>query len=78
MTPGPANVSERRITGTSPSSHFLIYQAEDGRLKIDVGFDGETVWLTQQRMAALFQTSKQNIGQHLRNIFAEGDWIYRQ
>lgn len=67
------DVSERRTIRTSPSSHFLIYEAEDGRLKIDVGFDGETVWLTQDRMAALFQTSKQNIGQHLRNIFAEGE-----
>lgn len=63
-------MSQRRIAGTSPSSHFLIYKAEDGRLKIDVRFEGETVW---QRMAALFQTTKQNIGQHLRNIFAEGE-----
>lgn len=66
-------MSTRRNAGTSPPSHFLIYKAEDGRLKIDVRFEGETVWLTQQRMAALFQTTKQNIGQHLRNIFAEGE-----
>lgn len=66
-------MTARRITKTSPASHFLIYKAEDGRLKIDVRFEGETVWLTQQRMAVLFQTTKQNIGQHLRNIFAEGE-----
>lgn len=38
-----------------------------------VRFEGETVWLTQQNLAELFQSSKQNIGQHLKNIFAEGE-----
>ena len=52
---------------------FLVYQAEDGKLKLDVRLQGETVWLTQQHMAELFQTSKQNISQHLKNIFAEGE-----
>ena len=52
---------------------FLVYQAVDGKLKIDVRFEGETVWLTQQHMAELFQTTKQNIGQHLKSIFAEGE-----
>jgi hypothetical protein len=42
-------------------------------LKIDVRFQGETVWLTQQHMAGLFQTTKQNVGQHLKNIFEEGE-----
>jgi len=42
-------------------------------LKIDVRFEGETVWLTQQHMAELFQTTKQNIGQHLKNIVEEGE-----
>ena len=54
-------------------SQFLIYQAETGDIKIDVRFEDETVWLTQQLMAELFQTSKQNIGQHLKNIFEEGE-----
>ncbi len=56
-----------------PNSQFLVYQTEDGKLKIDVRFEGETVWLTQQLMAQLFQTSKQNIGQHLKSIFEEGE-----
>lgn len=43
---------------------FLVYQAEDGKPKTDVRFEGETVWLTQRQMAELFQTTKQNIGQH--------------
>ena len=54
-------------------SRFLIYQAENGVIKIDVRFEDETVWLTQQLMAELFQTTKQNIGLHLKNIFGEGE-----
>ena len=56
-----------------PGGQFLVYQTEDGKLKIDVRFEGETVWLTQQHMAELFQTTKQNVGQHLKSIFAEGE-----
>jgi len=52
---------------------FLVYEAEDGQVKIDVRLEDETVWLTQQLMADLFQTTKQNIGQHLKNVFLEGE-----
>ena len=50
---------------------ILVYQTESGQTKIEVRLEEETVWLTQKLMAELFQTSKQNIGQHLKNIFAE-------
>ena len=56
-----------------PTSQFLIYQAEDGVIKIDVRFEDETVWLTQQAMSELFQTTVPNISMHLRNIFEEGE-----
>lgn len=56
-----------------PGGQFLVYQTQDGKLKIDVRFEGETVWLTQQHMAELFQTTQQNISQHLQNIYAEGE-----
>ena len=56
-----------------PGGQFLVYRTEDGKLKIDVRFEGETVWLTQQHMADLFLTTKQNIGQHLKGIFEEGE-----
>jgi hypothetical protein len=52
---------------------FLVYQAEDGQVKIDVRLQGETAWLTQAHMAALFQTTVPNVNMHLRNIFAEGE-----
>jgi hypothetical protein len=56
-----------------PGGQFLVYQTEDGKLKLDVRFEGETVWLTQQHMAELFQTTKQNISLHIQNTFAEGE-----
>ena len=56
-------------------SQFLIYQTEDGRVKIDVRFEDETVWLTQQMMAELFQSSKQNISHHIKSIFQEGELV---
>jgi len=52
---------------------FLVYQAEDGRMKIDRRLEGETVWLPQQHMADLFQTTQQNISLHLQNIYDEGE-----
>jgi hypothetical protein len=51
---------------------FLIYQAEDGRTRIEVRMDSNIVWLTQAAMAELFQTTSQNITLHLRNIFGMG------
>jgi len=56
-----------------PSSQFLVYQTADGKLKIDVRLEGETVWLTQQQMAELFQTSVPNMSMHLKSVFAEGE-----
>ncbi len=57
----------------APGSDMLLYQTEDGRNRIEVRLENETVWLTQNLMAELFQTSKQNIGQHLKNILTEGE-----
>jgi hypothetical protein len=56
-------------------SEFLVYQTEDGRIKIDVRLEDETVWLTQQHMAELFQTTQQNISLHIRNIYDEAELI---
>jgi hypothetical protein len=54
-----------------PGGQFLVYRTEDGKLKIDVRFEGETVWLTQQHMTELFQTTKQNVSLHIQNIYEE-------
>jgi len=53
----------------------LVYQAEDGQVRVDVRLEDETVWLTQQLMADLFQTTKQNISLHVQNIFEEGELL---
>lgn len=50
---------------------IIIYQTEDGVTKIDVRFVDETVWLTQQQMALLFKSSRTNIVEHIKNIYAE-------
>jgi len=52
---------------------FLVYQQENGRVRLDVRLADETVWLTQQQLADLFQTSKQNVSLHIRSIFEEGE-----
>jgi hypothetical protein len=52
-------------------SQFIIYQTENGRTKLDVRFQDETVWLTQKHMAELFSSTVQNINIHLKNIFKE-------
>lgn len=52
---------------------IIIYQTQDGQTKIDVRLENETVWLTQNQMAELFQTTKQNISSHIKNIFEEGE-----
>ena len=55
------------------NSELLIYQAPDGRIKIDVRLEDETVWLTQAHMAELFGKNKKTISEHIRNIFNEGE-----
>ena len=66
-------MTEESKPSPPPGGQFLVYQTEDGTLKIDVRFEGETVWLTQQHMSDLFQTSVPNISMHVRNLFEEGE-----
>ncbi|MDO9399065.1 MAG: hypothetical protein Q7T79_00035 [bacterium] len=54
-------------------SQIIIYKTDDGQAKIEVRFENETVWLSQNALAELFQATKQNISQHIKNIFAEGE-----
>jgi len=61
------------VSDLPQKSQFLIYQAESGAIKLDVRFENETVWLTQQHMADLFQVTPQNITLHLKTIFSEGE-----
>src|SRR5437763_12691780 len=65
----------KRSASASPDdgSEFLLYQTEDGQTRIQVRFVEETVWLSQIQMAELFQTTKQNVSLHIRNIYEEGE-----
>jgi hypothetical protein len=52
---------------------ILIYKTEDGKTDIKVRFENEDVWLSQQQMAELYQTSRTNVVEHIKHIFEEGE-----
>jgi hypothetical protein len=54
-------------------SELVLYQTEDGSTRVEVRLENETVWLTQNQMAELFETSIPNVSIHIRNIFQEGE-----
>lgn len=64
---------ENKSLVTQPRDEMVIYQTEDGTVKIDVLFDKETVWLSADQMGQLFGKSKSTISEHLKNIFNEGE-----
>ena len=66
-------MENKRDTSKSVESEIIIYQTDDGHTKIDVKFQDETVWLSQQQMADLFQTSRTNIVEHIKHIYAEDE-----
>ena len=61
-----------------PENKVIIYTANDGKTKIDVKLEEETLWLTQAQMCELYQTSKSNVSEHIKHIFEEGELAKRQ
>ena len=57
------------------NTELIIYQTEDGRTKIDVHMENETVWLSLEQMSELFQRDKSTISRHIKNVFAEGELL---
>jgi hypothetical protein len=55
------------------NEQIVIYESQDGITKIDVQLQGETVWLSLDQMAELFQRNKSTVSRHISNIFKEGD-----
>ena len=55
------------------SNKIIMYQTEDGLTRIDVTVENETVWLSQDQMAELFQRDKSTISMHIKNVFEEGE-----
>ncbi|MFH0781694.1 MAG: virulence RhuM family protein [Pseudomonadota bacterium] len=66
-------MSGKKSSGPSSvaTGQFLVYEAEDGRIKIDVRLENETVWLTQRLMAELFQKDVRTINEHIQNVYEE-------
>lgn len=64
---------ERKLAPNESQGDIVIYRTEDGHTKIDVRFVDETVWLSQQQMAELFQSSRTNIVEHIQHIYEEGE-----
>lgn len=55
------------------NNQIIIYQSEDGETRIDVKFTGDTVWLSQQQMADLYQSSRSNVVEHIKHIYEDGE-----
>lgn len=62
-------------SSTPAKTEFLLYQSEDGRIRIETRMENETVWLTQEQMAELFGKAKSTINEHIKNVFAEGELV---
>ena len=53
--------------------NIIIYQSEDGSIRLDVKLEDKTVWLTQQQMAELYESSRTNVVEHIKHIYEEGE-----
>ena len=56
-----------------PQGELLFYTSKDGKVKMEIRVECETIWMSQQMMAELFQTTKQNVAKHLKRIFEQGE-----
>ena len=57
----------------APGGEVLVYEVPDGGVRVEVKLDHDTVWLTQRQMADLFDTSTDNVGLHLKNVFSDSE-----
>jgi len=66
-------MTDKHQEHSEPASEIILYQTEDGRNRVEVRLEHETVWLTINQMAELFQVDKSGISRHLRNIYETGE-----
>lgn len=59
------------ISGDNPNGEMVVYVGDDGKSQIQARLQDENMWLTQVQLAQVFQTTRQNIGQHIKNIYEE-------
>ena len=76
VTHRPASSLEIEVSSRAPAAHpggeVVVYEVPDGGVRVDVRFDRETVWLTQQQMAELFGRGRSVVARHVRSAFREG------
>jgi hypothetical protein len=58
---------------SEPNNSIILYQDENGVTRVNVRFSDEDLWLTQLQIAEIYDTTKQNIGQHIKNILSDGE-----
>ena len=63
----------KRTKNDENNSAFIIFKTEDEKISVDVRFEEDTVWLSQEQMAALFERDRTVIVKHIGNIFSEGE-----
>lgn len=68
-----AKENKSAIKPSDELSEFLLYTAPDGAIKIEIFFQNESVWLTQQKIADLFGVSKSTVSEHVKNIFESAE-----
>ncbi|MCK5061712.1 cell filamentation protein Fic [Candidatus Parcubacteria bacterium] len=61
------------MTKKIPDNQIAFYQSPDGAVNVEVLYASENIWLTQKKIAELFNTTKQNVSLHFKNIFKEGE-----
>ena len=66
-------MKDKLTSSEEPKGEMLLYQTEDGQVKLEVRLEDETVWLTQKMMAELFQVTVPTINEHIKNIYKQGE-----
>lgn len=68
-------MTDKSEKSLAPTGEFLLFQSDDGRVRVQVRLQDDTVWLTQRQMAELYGTSIPNINQHIAAVYDEGELI---
>lgn len=71
-------MNEKELIPAAEKNEIIVYQPEGGEFHIEVRVENETVWLTQAQMAELFNSTRNNITLHIKNIFKEMSWMQNQ
>ena len=66
---------DKNMKSDEKEDSIILYEADDGGLKINVHLDEDTVWLSQQQLAELYRTSRTNVVEHIEHIYDEGELV---